>query len=584
MMSYTRPNNRGQLAGRVQSVDGQTFTIKPSLDLAAGDILEVWTRAGNFTCTVDTAALASFGSATAGAKSGKASKTGKNGKASQKGQKGRNSKGGYTLELATPSGAKSPSVGDRVFRVRSADAVFVSDALAPKVPVYGRVSLKIGEPLFVEFSAYGTDGELLGCESCTGDVVEPARSREVAKEDVYAHIDRLGQTSFELVDLQIDLDPGVGIGFSALHHIRQDALAALEDCLVAARTRESAAVARAKLCEGETKGRKRAKKNNEGEVVPNADALEVCALVANPQCARAARRTGAEVYVAAVNFARGTAQMCGAVCEDVAQAGYPSRAKIVLPVADHDAIEGTREAALGIDLRQYMSGAAAVVAQNLGQLANAATEGLPCEVGPNLPVTNVSAYELMASLGARCVWLSPEMTLAQVRDLLAGIRSADCQGAHGVGNTAIDKNNSEHGISCMPAAGIFVAGRLCLMTTEHCELMSAGPCNEDCSKCVRRRGRYALRDRKGYEFPVVSDRLGRSSIYNAVPLDIAHALPDLVRVGITRFMVDSTLMSPEETAQACGRVAKAIELYRKGEEPLPKSGNATTGHLFRQVD
>ena len=54
---------------------------------------------------------------------------------------------------------------------------------------------------------------------------------------------------------------------------------------------------------------------------------------------------------------------------------------------------------------------------------------------------------------------------------------------------------------------------------------------------------HFLKDRKGYDFPVISDQLGRSHLYNSVQLDVAHAIPDIVQAGITWLLVDSTLMN-----------------------------------------
>lgn len=96
-----------------------------------------------------------------------------------------------------------------------------------------------------------------------------------------------------------------------------------------------------------------------------------------------------------------------------------------------------------------------------------------------------------------------------------------------------------------------------LMVTEHCMLMSQGPCDENCAECPRRKSPHVLKDRKGYEFPVVTDAMGRSHLYNAVELDIASSMPELLAAGISSYMVDATLMNAEETAHAVGRAIRA---------------------------
>ena len=132
--------------------------------------------------------------------------------------------------------------------------------------------------------------------------------------------------------------------------------------------------------------------------------------------------------------------------------------------------------------------------------------------------------------------------------------------------------------------GLTIIGSQELMVTEHCVLMSQGRCAEDCDACPRRKSPHILRDRKGFEFPVTTDALGRSHIYNSVQLDVAHAAPDLVAAGISAFMVDTTLMNGEETAQAVGRAVRARDLALRDGNTVAKISGATSGHLFRGVE
>ena len=64
---------------------------------------------------------------------------------------------------------------------------------------------------------------------------------------------------------------------------------------------------------------------------------------------------------------------------------------------------------------------------------------------------------------------------------------------------------------------------------------------------------HFLKDRKGYDFPVISDQLGRAS-YNSVQLDVAHAIPDIVQAGITWLLVD--MHAHERTGNHPGGAAR----------------------------
>ncbi|MCI8468865.1 MAG: U32 family peptidase, partial [Eggerthellaceae bacterium] len=466
MMSYQRPNNRGVPVGRVAEVRDGAALLKPTLPLAAGDVVEFWTKKGHGAVTLAAA------------------------------EPGRG--GLVRIPLDRVRGVKA---GDRVFRVRSAQAAFQDDALAPRVPVRGVVDLRVGRPLRVAFTLAGPDDVPAGPASlgtraaarrlaarfagafpegaATGPQVEPARTRAVTADDVRAHVDRLGTTPFTLVGLDVRLDEGAGIGFSQLHHARAEALDDLASALLAG-TRD------------------RPLPRVEPRVpLPEAHAAGclVAAWATNPACARAARRAGAElIFVPALNYRRGEASIAGQLSATAEQAGYPKQCAVALPVADHDPVGLSREAQVDLDVWRYVDEGRPVLADSLAAMERAQEEGAVVEVGPHVPIANDLSLDVAAAFGARRVWLSPELTLRQIEEL---------------------------GRRRPVALGLTVIGAQELMVTEHCLLMSQGPCNEECATCPRRKSPHYLKDRKGFEFPVITDALGRSHLYNSVELDVA---------------------------------------------------------------
>lgn len=518
IMSYGRPNNRGVFVGRVASVRNGKAALAADREIIAGDVLEFWTNKGHFAYTVSQI------------------ETDRN--------------GNILLAPERPVGK-----GDRVFRVRSAQAAFVDDDKLPRVFVDGAVRLRMGEPLRVEFRLADTSenrrayraaekrfaGQPMPTGVAEGPQVEAARTKAIAEADVRAHIDRMGQTPFQLATLAIDMDEGIGIGFSQLHHVRAAALDALEQHLL----------------EGTTA---RPLPRIEAAADPrpaNAGGVHVAVLVTNPACARAAKRAGAEVlYVPAVNLEHGQATAAGQLTATAEQAGYPKQCTVVLPVVDHDDCELTREHACGFDAWRSVHADQPVVAESLGELTRAAAQGAFVEVGPHLPITNKLALRKAASLGAQRVWLSPELNLAQIADLAK--------------DSPVE-------------LGLTVVGRQELMTTEHCMLMSQGPCAQNCASCARRKSPHFLKDRKGYDFPVVTDQLGRSHLYNSVQLDVVHALPDILQAGVSWLMVDATMLNVDETTQAVQRLVRARNLAHSQGAALPKEPGCTSGHLFRGV-
>ena len=106
IMSYGRPNNRGVFVGRVTSAKNGVATVAAERPLAPGDVLEFWTNKGHFAYTLDQVSL--------------------------------DKQGNVRMAPDRPVGK-----GDRVFRVRSAEAAFEDDVFEPRVAVTGRVVLRI---------------------------------------------------------------------------------------------------------------------------------------------------------------------------------------------------------------------------------------------------------------------------------------------------------------------------------------------------------------------------------------------------------------------------------------------------------
>lgn len=507
IMSYGRPNNRGVQVGRVQGLRGSTALVKTEIDLHAGDLVEFWTNRGHFTARVAKDALAD-----------------------------------HITAIDVDNVTKK---GDRVFRIRNSQTIFTDDSFEPRIPVTGHIQLICEKPLSLSFS---TRGETVCCQ---GPIVEQARTKETSTQDILEHIDRMGQTPFKLEDLQIDKDPGIGIGFSALHRLRSEALNELEQAL---------------LDDYRTTHRENTLPSMDiRELIPSSqapsraqkDAPFVAAWVTNPSCARAARKSGAQrLYVPILNFRRGEAQLAGVRMQNAEQAGYPKECIMALPTIDHDPLIGTREYDLDYEIWDYVRPDKPVYADSLSDGLRALLMGAQVELGPHVPITNKASLEFIANMGFKRVWLSPELTLGQIADLAEN--------------------------APLPL-GIVVSGAQELMVTEHCMLMSQGACDQNCAQCQRRFKRHYLSDRKGFEFPVVTDALGRSHLYNGIALDACASMMDLIHCGIDGFMVDTTLLGKEEAAKAVRHALRANEIARSDHRAIEKKRGTTTGHLFRGV-
>lgn len=354
LMSYTRPNNRGVRIGRVVGMREGRAKVDLERALEARDTLEVWTRSGRFAETV--AGLVVDGRTVTSAPAG---------------------------ALAEIAFGQAVGIGDRVFRVASvaleeaARRTFGGAAAADTraTPVTFSVRLRRGEPLMLAAAAAGERAEV------TGPVVEDARTRAVTLDEVVEHVGRLGGSGYRAESWDVDLDAGVGVGFSVLHGLRRDALAALDE----ARLRPWADRARRgpKIAAGTTRPRP-------------AREVRVVVTAWDEEVARACVEAGAdEVWLRVWGPPSG---------------GLPEGVRPLLPRIAWPAEQA--------GLLEWANGET-VTAGNLGLLAEAARLG-PAIADWPLSVLNVHAARTVSDLGATMLWASPELSGHQLATLAAG--------------------------------------------------------------------------------------------------------------------------------------------------------------------
>lgn len=515
LMSYQRPNNRGQYVGRVQLVRDSEVSISYEIDLSEGDLLEAWTGKGNVRFSFPSGA--------------------------------RVSKKAVSFKLEDPH--IKVRQGDRVFRVRSAEAAFSPDMLEPRIQVVAQVDAHIGSPLRIAFSSVPAREEPVCSSEALGAPVESARTKSITAEEIIEHVGRMGNTPFALKEIHVNLDEGVGMGYSQLHNVRARALELLLEELESSVSRYHSHATAMPPCSNTG-----AHQNGLNIVQPS-----IAVWVTNPDTARAAKRTGADIlYVPALNYARGGAEMQGRSVEDVAQAGYPKGSIIAIPAITHDQEGLSAEKRNKTDVWKNVADGEPVLVDSLGALERATQGNNAAHIGMHLPLVNEVSLRVASAFGAERVWLSPELSATQLSELARYTPS-------------------------QVTLGVKVYGAQELMLTEHCVLSSQAGCNEECRTCKKRRVSFALKDRKDYLFPVVSDELGRSRIYNSVTLDLVHEVPALLKMGISSFLIDATFLNVEQTAQAVGRLSKALELAITSGSSISKMPNTTTGHFHRGV-
>lgn len=433
---------------------------------------------------------------------------------------------GDSIECRT---ARPMPAGALVRLIRSQAALDAAEAalkrpVARKRAVDVRVVAHLGQPFAVELTCID-DPTLSG--RAEGFMVEAAKTRAVSAEDLVEHVGRMGSSPFEAVSFDIQLDEGCGMGFSAVHKVRAAACEALERSILApyAEHVNHLMVQSDPVCPADLN-----------------DLGEVCALVTSLNAAAAARKAGAaRVYMTVDDL----------LAEGLSPASCSAEG--VIPVLDEVSRELDHER-----LDPWFTPGAPAAVGTISELALGAEIGSVVELRSCIPVHNVPCMRELAARGAHAAWLSPELTLAEIE------RIAPQRGEM--------------------TLGLMVLGAPRVMTSEHCILQVAGACIHDCANCRLRARDFKLKNIDGRMLPVRTGLNGRSHLYDGVQLDATPQIPQLLRAGVTRFLVDGTLMNIDMLSRSVARTNRALEAARSGRTPDKRLPGTSSGCLFQGVE
>lgn len=433
---------------------------------------------------------------------------------------------GDNIECRT---ARPMPAGALVRLIRSQAALDAAEAalkrpVARKRAVDVRVVAHLGQPFTVELTCID-DPALSG--RAEGFTVESAKTRAVSAEDLVEHVGRMGSSPFEAVSFDIQLDEGCGMGFSAVHKVRAAACEALERSILApyAERVNHLMVQSDPVCPADLN-----------------DLGEVCALVTSLNAAAAARKAGAaRVYMTVDDL----------LAEGLSPASCSAEG--VIPVLDEVSREADHER-----LDPWFTPGAPAAVGTISELALGAEIGSVVELRSCIPVHNVPCMRELAARGAHAAWLSPELTLAEIE------RIAPQRGEM--------------------TLGLMVLGVPRVMTSEHCILQVAGACIHDCANCRLRVRDFKLKNIDGRMLPVRTGLNGRSRLYDGVQLDATPQIPQLLRAGVTRFLVDGTLMNIDMLSRSVARTNRALEAARSGRTPDKRLPGTSSGCLFQGVE
>ena len=393
------------------------------------------------------------------------------------------SRGGFT------DGYYQKKINSSMLGVRSESDKKDSSALAPfskierKIPIALCASLKAGEPIRLTAS---TEGASVTVE---GEIPQAAINAPLSRETVERNLSKLGGTAYALESINIELDDNLMLPISSLNALRRAAIEKLSP----SNDRSEGDIRDAEYSLPQTKKEKRISRR---AVFYDASAIP-----------EEAESFFENIFIPLEDFAR------------YGRSGFG----VMIPEVVYDS-EREKVAKMLRDAKE--KGATAVLVGNLGHVSLAREAGFEIYGDFRFNIYNNSTVSALEELGVKDVLVSPELSLAQQRDIYG------------------------HSAS-------LVYGRVPLMITEKCVGKEVGGC-ETCKS-----GKAVLRDRRGVEFPVRQRFEHRSVIFNSVPIYMGDRADQLRSHGLAAQYFVFTTESKSE-------IARLIEDYKKGRPAQDK--------------
>ncbi|MBM7854788.1 putative protease [Desulfohalotomaculum tongense] len=536
LMSYKRPNNRGVLLGRVKGFKKGSDLVEISLQepLQVGDGIEVWvTRGGRKGVEVS--------------------------RIIHKNKQVKSAPAGSIVWIPIP-GQVGP--GDRIFKTHDAQLIqrakisYTSSKEIRKIPLKFTVRVKVGQPLYMK----AEDPQGIVVEARSPEVGQQAEKRPLTGEILKSQLDRLGNTPFALGELNCDITGEVMFPLRVINELRRRVVEKLEQ-------KRSRVNDRPVLDDREFEKRLRKQLDTAARHPQCRGKTKLAVNVTELAALQAAVDAGADVVYFGGESYRSKKPV---TLEDIKKAaGLCAGRGVEFILSTPRIMQDDELQRFSRFMEQALPYVQGVLVGNLGLLKNLSSrqyKGLVADFALN--VYNKSSAARLAELGAARVTLSPELTMAQIKDF--ALRSP------------------------LPLETI-VHGALPLMVTEYCALGSLmggltaeNKCSGPCSKHT-----CGLKDRRGVIFPIEVDRFCHMHVFNSRELCLIEDVGPLAAAGISTLRVEAGIMEP-------GRVAAVVRAYRRvlGMYPLKEwketaaaakeeleqySVGFTKGHYYRGV-
>lgn len=523
VINIEKANNRGLYLGKVEQFNKRQnkLKIKLEIDIANGDGISIWNGSSeDIGGTVRNIYI--------------------NNKLIKEAKKGQ------AVEIEIKGNIQK---GDKVYKTLNASLVdelkqtYAYDREHKKIPIYGEIKIEINEN--IKLHIWDGEGHTVYVES--ENIVEKAKKVSLTENKVLEQLSKLGNTPFQLGNLNINLQENSSVPISALNGLRRDAVEKLLDLRKIRNKRSKIdekgfSVKLEHLLLSNNKQYKSLTKTQKLSV--KVDTLEQLKIVLNHKINR--------VYYGDIS----TFKDAILLCRDKNIEIY-LRTSSILRNSEYEKLE---------DLLKQLS-FDGILAGDLGIIDfNNAFWKLPIIGDSSLNVMNSYTIKTLEQFGIDGVTLSPELDFKNIYKL------------------NLDNKLEKEAI---------IYGKMNVMTTEYCPLIHENQCDYKCEKCDYPKYKYnfGLKDVKNMIFPLGKDYWGRSIILNSKPLFMLDKLNDFKNINIDWLRLEFTDENIEEVENIVALALKNINIIRQGgildngekNTDILKDG-FTRGHYYRGVE
>ncbi|SDK75229.1 DUF3656 domain-containing U32 family peptidase [Natronincola ferrireducens] len=449
-------------------------------------------------------------------------------------------KAGEVVEIQLEGNIKK---GDEVYKtldlqlMKTLEKSYNKNVENRKVKLYGQVKLYYGMPL--KLYIWDEEGNNIYKESL--EPVEKAQKVALTKEKIRESLGKLGNTPFELMDMKVDLEDNTALSLSIINKVRRDAIEELINLRKNKGKRKYISNKKEIFCPTFLKLKR---EKNDQVTIPKlsikVDTLE--------QLKAALEEKIDRVYYGNIEALQEAIELCRAKEVEIF-----FRSPSIIKDEENEGIQEVLQ-------NHRIDG---ILAGELGMIDfTKNTLGKTVIADTSLNTLNSNTIGFLQELGANGVTLSTELDLKNIKELKVH-RSLEVE--------------------------IVVYGKLLVMITETCPLVSVNQCHHHCEKCKEEVYHYkwGLKDEKGIIFPFTKDYLGKTIIVNAKPLYMMDKINDLMDIRLTSYRLEFTDEKPKDVIRIIKEYRKSIEVLLQGGDlvkPPSKSEGFTRGHYYRGVE